>query len=298
MDVDLLLVDTGVMGRGVYEHRYPRSFMPRALNVIWNLLTVFPMAKRTVFLWDSDWSWRSTIVKESAPFLVSLCRGNETKYDTLIDAGHMIGDCGFEQASMSGLERTDVAATLCNSNPDAKVLIYSADNRMLPLVEEDRVWVFDPIDVRDFSRYRIRGSDYVAAQFGVHPALLPDILALTSNAAIKKVRGLSSVSAIKTVRSLGPIRTWPAALDSNTLIDTAKLGRRLAKRFKDYVFQNYDALTTAVDFHRPDGVSYSESDLDFYLPKNTRQALYVNAVKHKMDRFLSSLVIREFVDAC
>tara|TARA_Y100000296_G_C5088226_1_gene213492 strand:+ start:56 stop:745 length:690 start_codon:yes stop_codon:yes gene_type:complete len=223
------------------------------------------------------------------------CDGKPDKYDSLFEVRELFSDCGFEQIQMDGLERFDLAASVCNNRPTENILIYSLDKRFLPLVEKDRVFMYMPRDVKTFENYRIFGSEFISATFGVAPRLLPDLLALTTNKVSKKMNQLRTKLAIRILRSYNHIRTWRLPIEAERFAQLTGAGRKVSGKFSRYVFENFSKLKDAVDFHRPDGVSFSETDFSFATVSNKRQSLYLNAIKTKNHRLLECDKAREFV---
>jgi len=92
-----------------------------------------------------------------------------------------------------------------------------------------------PVVQLDRRKSEIRDADGVREKFGVEPALIPDFLALTGDAAdgYPGIRGIGAVTAARLVNRHGPIEAFPAEVLGEQ--------RDLALLFKDLATLRTDA---------------------------------------------------------
>jgi len=110
-----------------------------------------------------------------------------------------------------------------------KVCIWTPDKDLAQCVRGDRV-----VQV-DRKSGRVRNAAGVREKFGVEPALIPDFLALTGDAAdgYPGIRGIGAVTAARLVNRHGPIEAFPAEVLGEQ--------RDLALLFKDLATLRTDA---------------------------------------------------------
>jgi 5'-3' exonuclease len=90
----------------------------------------------------------------------------------------------------------------------AKVCIWTPDKDLAQCVSEDRV-----VQV-DRKSKSIRNAEGVRAKFGVEPRFIPDLLALTGDAAdgYPGIEGIGKVTAARLISRHGPIEDFPEAV--------------------------------------------------------------------------------------
>jgi 5'-3' exonuclease len=121
----------------------------------------------------------------------------------------------------------------------AKVCIWTPDKDLAQCVSEDRV-----VQV-DRKSKSIRNAEGVRAKFGVEPRFIPDLLALTGDAAdgYPGIDGIGKVTAARLISRHGPIEDFPEAVLDKDRRTQALLFKNLATLRTDApLFKDVDQL--------------------------------------------------------
>jgi 5'-3' exonuclease len=143
---------------------------------------------------------------------------------------------------MVELEADDALASAARLADDddgvAKVSIWTPDKDLAQCVRGDRIV---QVDRRGGT---IRDEAGVVQKFGVHPALIPDYLALVGDSAdgYPGIPGIGATGAARLLNRYGPIEDFPPEV-LNDALELALLFKNLATLRADApLFQNVDAL--------------------------------------------------------
>jgi DNA polymerase I len=134
---------------------------------------------------------------------------------------------GLPVFQQNGIEADDWIATLVKASASSghKVIILSADKDLMQLVD-DRVCMWDTM------RNRVYGSDEVVEKFGVVPAKLRDLLALTGDTS-DNIPGVPSVGPKTAAQLLNEYETLQGIYDNLSKITRKKLKEALETNKKD-----------------------------------------------------------------
>lgn len=156
---------------------------------------------------------------------------------------HRLVECfGWPSLSKEGYESDDLIAGISSFFQDFPVLIVSGDKDIAQVIDE-RVKMLIP-DKKD-GGLAVRGVEEVVERYGVTPAQIPDLLALTGDSSdnIPGLQGVGPKTAAKLLAEFGSLRNL---LDASSKIDNQKLREKVVASL-DILKKNLDLVTLKKD---------------------------------------------------
>ena len=150
---------------------------------------------------------------------------------------------GFQTAMQSGFEADDIIASIAHDakQKDLEVRIVSHDKDLYQLIDDDKVYLFDPI------KKSIVNEDKCFDKYGVHPSQFTDYQSLLGDSAdnVPGVKGVGAKTAEALIKEYGNLDNIYENLDN---IEKPRW-RKLLTESKELAYISKQLVTLDIDCH-------------------------------------------------
>ncbi|MFY9089132.1 DNA polymerase I [Arcobacter aquimarinus] len=189
-----------------------------------------------------------------------------------------IEQMGFKTAIRTGFEADDIVASIAHDakQKDLEVRIVSHDKDLYQLIDDDKVYLFDP------TKKVIINEDKCFEKYGVHPSQFTDYQSLLGDSAdnIPGVKGIGAKTAEALIKEFGTLEN----IYENIENITKKRTKELLLEGKEMAFISKKLVTLSTDCHVIDNLD------EFVLPvENPILRISDILIKYDMHKILEKV---------